>query len=167
MAEILLLQHLRGSTGRFGDSDPFRPEFTSQSTKQMKKVSDFEINTRIRSVFAKNWIDMQRLKFGSCRGVARISGELHPLGDRYNAYLDGSKLEKIVQEIRRIRGVVRVCVDFSNWQKKEDGKWIEVTRRVSSLNVGKTAVLDVGSSSSVAAGTARPKKPDKKSGDKH
>jgi hypothetical protein len=86
-------------------------------------VSDFKINTKVRAVLVKHWIDTQALKFGSFRGTVRLTGELFVLGDRISKNFDGAKLEAIESEVRRIPGVSRVYLDLGNWKKNEIGKW--------------------------------------------
>jgi hypothetical protein len=110
-------------------------------------VSDFQINARVRSVLAKHWIDTQRVKFGSFKGTVRFSGQIHPLGDRSATHLDGSKLEIIESELKRIRGVLRVFFDLANWRKSETGKWICQDKAVThSLQSDHHVVLQVNDS---------------------
>ena len=40
--------------------------------------SDFRVNSMVRSILSRHWIDLRALKFGSFRGTVRLVGELHP-----------------------------------------------------------------------------------------
>jgi hypothetical protein len=86
-------------------------------------VSDFRINSGVRSVIARNWIDLQKLKFGSFRGTVRITGNLSYLGARTGAACDSGKLEALEAEIRRVPGVGRVYLDLTNWRRSPTGQW--------------------------------------------
>jgi hypothetical protein len=87
-------------------------------------ISDFQINSKVRSVLAKHWIDIQKLRFGSFRGTVRLSGELYLAGDRSASFLDAAKITLVENQVRRIRGVARVYFDLKNWRKNESGNWI-------------------------------------------
>ena len=43
-------------------------------------ASDFQINSRVRSLLARHWIDLKRVQVGSFRGTVRLAGELCRLG---------------------------------------------------------------------------------------
>ena len=94
-------------------------------------VSDLKINSCVRSVLSRHYVDLQRLSYASFRGTVRLQGELAHLSARSSA-IDLGQIEKIDQEIRRIPGVVRVNFDLENVQKSESGKW-ELVRKTSTM----------------------------------
>ena len=86
-------------------------------------VSDFRINSLVRSILAKRWLDLRPLKFGSFRGTVRVSGELYPRESRDPHSLKSSTIEILEREIRQIRGVNRVYFDLKNWRRLSSGAW--------------------------------------------
>ena len=87
------------------------------------QVSDIKINSWVRGVLAKHWIDFQGLQFGSYQGTVRLSGELRYLGMRESFSTEALKLGLIENEIRGLSGVKRVHVDLANWRKNSRGEW--------------------------------------------
>ena len=88
-------------------------------------VSDFRINSKVRAVLAKHWIDLQSIRFGSFRGVVRLMGELRRLGGGSSSARDEFQLDVLEGEIKRIRGVKRVYFDLVNWERSATGQWRE------------------------------------------
>lgn len=86
-------------------------------------VSDFRINSRVRSCLARHWIDTQQVSFGSFRGIVRISGTLVFLGDRGLGARLQCDLTSLEEEIRRVDGVRTVHFDFTNCWKGSSGEW--------------------------------------------
>lgn len=86
-------------------------------------MSDFRANSRIRSVLARHWVDLQKLRFGAFRGTVRLSGELCHLGSGRFGSSEAVKLESLEQDMRRIPGVRHVYFDLVNWQRDSSGKW--------------------------------------------
>ena len=99
-------------------------------------ASDFIVNSQIRSVLARHWIDLQKIKFGCFKGTVRLSGELLPLGSRSAKDFETSMMEKLEMDLRRIRGVIRVYYDLINWCKT-DGQWECVEKSSSKGTVAK------------------------------
>jgi len=86
-------------------------------------ISDFQINSKVRSVLAKHWIDLQKITFGSFRGTVRFSGELCLLGGRTGGGSEMNQVESLESEVRSIRGVQRIYFDLSNWHRNNTGQW--------------------------------------------
>ena len=97
-------------------------------------ASDFRTNTAVRSVLARHWIDLQRIKFGCFRGTVRFSGSLAFLGTRANVALDASKVELLEREIKRLQEVSRVYFDLKNWKKEPGREWRCLIQPTSSSN---------------------------------
>jgi hypothetical protein len=104
-------------------------------------ISDFQINSRVRAILARSWIDLQKITFGSFRGTVRFSGELCLLGGRTNGCSKKNQVESLEYEVRAIRGVQRIFFDLSNWQRNDTGDWCST-----GTSQGKTAVRHEGSS---------------------
>jgi hypothetical protein len=96
------------------------------------QISDLKINSGVRSVLSRHWIDLQRVSYASFRGNVRLQGELGYLGGR-GAGQEISQFEKIEQEIRRVPGVTRVTVDLDNVERSKTGKWELVRRAAATL----------------------------------
>ena len=122
-------------------------------------ASDFRTNTAVRSVLARHWIDVQRIKFGCFRGTVRFTGSLAFLGTRANGTLDAAKVELLEREIKRLQGVSRVYFDLKNWKREPGGEWkcldqpstcnnalLEERDRESGVLAAKTAPVSTGSS---------------------
>ncbi len=86
-------------------------------------VSDFQINSRVRGVFARHWIDLQKINFASFRGTVRVSGELCLLGSERSNDFEPTKIVNLEYEIKRIPEVKRVYFEFPAWHRKPDGAW--------------------------------------------
>ena len=87
-------------------------------------ISDFQINSRVRSVLARNWVDLHKIAFGSFRGTVRFSGEICYLGGRSSDKADPHKVELLERELMGIEGVRRIYFDLSNWHRTDAGQWI-------------------------------------------
>ncbi len=96
-------------------------------------VSDFQINSRTRSVFARHWIDVQKIRISSFRGTVRVSGDLVQLGDSSVHVIDEKRLQTLECEVRRIPAVRQVFFDFASWRRSPTGEW-ENTKRASAVN---------------------------------
>ena len=84
--------------------------------------SKYQIHAELRRVFARRWIDLERIHFGAHRGIVRVSGELHHTRiESWDASL--SIIEVLHADIMRIKDVQRVYFDFDNWERDEQGKW--------------------------------------------
>ena len=90
--------------------------------------SKFMIHAAVRRVFARHWIDMEKLSFGVHRDSVRIFGELLQLR-RPDWESQNSIVELLQLEIVRIRGVSRVYFDLVNWRRNAYGVWIIRAKR--------------------------------------
>jgi hypothetical protein len=90
-----------------------------------------KINSMVRSVLSRHWVDMQKVSYASFRGAVRLQGELAYLGGRCPG-MEIGRFEQIEQEIRRLSGVNRVNVDLDNVQRTKTGKW-ELVRTTATM----------------------------------
>ena len=74
----------------------------------MPKTGAAQINSAVRSVLAKHWVDMNVLRISSTRGTVRIEGDMRLLPGHHPRQPGAAKMERIQSEIRRIPGVRRV-----------------------------------------------------------
>ncbi len=86
-------------------------------------ISDFRVNSMVRSILCRHWIDLRALRFGSFRGTVRLVGELHLCESRDPNAFTSSTLDVLETEIRRLPGVSRVYFDFKNWRRSPSGDW--------------------------------------------
>ena len=95
------------------------------SSKPLRTVSasDFQINSKLRAILARHWIDSQQLRFGSFRGTVRFSGKLAYLGARDEIGAGGSKVEILERAAKALQGVRRVYFDLENWHRTPTGAW--------------------------------------------
>ncbi len=93
-------------------------------------VSDFRINSAVRSCLARHWIDTQQVSFGSFRGTVRISGKLCRLAGETRGELIPPDIDVLDTEIRRVEGVHVVHFDLCNWRKDSRGEWVAAVRAV-------------------------------------
>ncbi len=91
-------------------------------------VSDFRINSLVRSVFARHWIDTAKVSVVTVKGSVFLGGSIHKLpGVASDIEINEALMETIDSEIRRIRNVKRVTYRFEEW-RKEAGKFISLQR---------------------------------------
>ncbi len=89
----------------------------------MADLSDTQIRSRLRSIIAKHWIDLQKTSFTCTKGIVRMTGELHHTGGSAAVPVDRSKIESMEADLHRTKGVQRVHFDFRNWRRLESGEW--------------------------------------------
>lgn len=122
-------------------------------------VSDFRINSGVRSCLARHWIDLQQLSFGSFRGVVRISGMLCHLGEGSSAALRAADVVLLEAEILRVPGVGNVFFDLSNWKKASGGGWERLDRSVQGSGAGSSGFGDRGYGGMGVSGSAEGSSP--------
>ena len=93
----------------------------------MDKVSDLDINCRVRRALVRHWIDLGRLSVRTTRGAVHLSGSLLRLPNGGPA-LDSMTVAAIVTEIRQIPDVRRVRTSFENWVE-DSGAWVTAGRK--------------------------------------
>ncbi|MGE0142632.1 MAG: hypothetical protein AB7I19_08395 [Planctomycetota bacterium] len=90
--------------------------------------SAYQVQAEARRVFARHWVDLDRLRFGIYRDTLRATGELHAIGD---AARSGSLplIEALTAELLRVPEIRHVALQFDNWERGGDGRWREVSAR--------------------------------------
>lgn len=94
----------------------------------MERANDTQIRAGLRSVMARRRLDANATSITCARGIVRMLGELrhqgafaHPVGRE--------EVEALENDIRGVRGVVRVHFDLANWRQLADGRWKPVERK--------------------------------------
>ena len=93
---------------------------------------DLQINSKIRAILARHWVDAEKLQFRTTGGTVRFHGVLARQGSFAGCEVDATLVEVLISEIRRISGVQKVY--FTG---------VEIERR--NLRIGETEDGDIGS----------------------
>jgi len=96
-------------------------------------ASDFKINSGVRRVLTKHWINTKKLKYSSIGGIVYMRGLIEIM---YNAPIRGSDWQGITAEhigdlersIKKIPEVKRVNFQLLHWEKSGDG-WTKKARK--------------------------------------
>jgi hypothetical protein len=92
-------------------------------------AGDFQINSRVRGIFSKHWLDISQLSVVTIKGNVYIGGHVRKLASvSADIKLDIDLMETIDFEIGRIKGIKRVTYRLEDW-RKEAGKFISLARR--------------------------------------
>jgi hypothetical protein len=87
-------------------------------------AGDFQINSRVRGIFSKHWLDISRLSVVTIKGNIYIGGNVRKLPSvSSDIKIDKDLMETIDFEIGRIKGVKRITYRLEDW-RKEAGKFI-------------------------------------------
>ncbi len=86
-------------------------------------VEDLQLNCTIRSVLARHWIDTHLLCYRSARGNVHVQGELKTLGVPKALEETAHTLFTLESEVRQLRGVRSVQLEFTNWFRNDAGNW--------------------------------------------
>lgn len=88
-------------------------------------ASDFKINSRVRSVLARHWIDLSRVGFSSISGTVRLTGILCRLSSESDIDpFTEQHLAQLETELLSIRDVKRIYFNLDNWRKNENRQWV-------------------------------------------
>lgn len=77
---------------------------------------DLEINSAVRRVLVRHWIDLGRVSIRTQKGKVTVRGTLDKLSES-DQPLTGTVVEGIFGDIRRIHGVLRVMAELQNWEQ--------------------------------------------------
>lgn len=81
---------------------------------------DLEINSAVRRVLVRHWIDLGRISIRTQKGKVTLRGHLDKLSES-DQPLTGTVVESIIGDVRRIHGVLRVTTEFQNWEQTSFG----------------------------------------------
>ena len=92
-------------------------------------VSDFQINSRVRGIFARHWLDTSQLSVVTIKGNVYLGGHVRKLpAVSSDIEINEDMMAAIDAAIGRIKGVKRITYRFEEW-KKEAGKFISLAHR--------------------------------------
>ena len=92
-------------------------------------VSDFQINSRVRGIFSKHWLDTSQLSVVTIKGNVYVGGNIKKLAAVSSKIeINEDLMESIDFELRRIKGVKRVTYRLEEW-RKEAGKFISLVHK--------------------------------------
>ena len=94
-------------------------------------VEDLEANRYIRAIFARNWVNLQKLNYGATHGTVYVAGHLALLREpparsdeeRDRAGVSASFLMHLEKEILKVSGVRAVRWDIDGWNRT-GGAWV-------------------------------------------
>jgi hypothetical protein len=81
---------------------------------------DLEINSAVRRVLVRHWIDLGRISIRTQNGRVTLHGILDKLPES-DQPLAGTVVECLFDDIRRIHGVKRVLAEIQNWDQTSFG----------------------------------------------
>jgi hypothetical protein len=95
-------------------------------------VEDMEANREIRNVFARNWVNLQKLNYSTTHGTVYVRGRLLLLHEpasergeeRDRAGVGPKLLYHLEKEMLKAKGVHAVNWAIEGWQRSGDG-WIQ------------------------------------------
>lgn len=85
-----------------------------------------EVRARVRSILTSRWVDANRINIMYSSGTVRLNGTVEGLPGSRGGEVRPQLLEAIETEIRQLKGVRHVHMDFTNWSRLGAGGW---TRR--------------------------------------
>lgn len=92
-------------------------------------AGDFQINSRVRGIFSKHWLDISQLSVVTIKGNVYIGGNLRKLASvSSDIKIDNDLMETIDYEIGRIKGIKRITYRLEDW-RKEAGKFVNLKKR--------------------------------------
>lgn len=114
--------------------------------------SHYQIHAEVRRVFARHWVDLDRIQFGVYRDMLRVTGELL-CSREASTPATAALLEVLQSELMRVPEIRCVQFDLRNWQRDADGRWRQASQATAAepgANPSFTAVHVAG------AGGAKP-----------
>ena len=88
-------------------------------------VQDMEVNRHVRAVFARNWVNLQKIDYGASHGTVYINGRLSLLHepppdskeDRDRTGVGPRFLNHLHKELLKVPGVRAVRWNIEGWQR--------------------------------------------------
>jgi hypothetical protein len=96
-------------------------------------VDDMDANRQIRAVFARNWVNLQKLDYSTTHGTVYVRGRLlllheppsEPGEERDRAGVGPKLLYHLEKEILKTKGVHAVTWTIEGWQRSGES-WMQV-----------------------------------------
>jgi hypothetical protein len=91
-------------------------------------IGDFQINSRVRGIFAKHWLDTSQLSIVTIKGNVYVGGVVKKLSAvSRHVEVNEELMETIDFEVKRIKDVKRITYRFEDW-RKEGGKFVSMRK---------------------------------------
>jgi hypothetical protein len=95
-------------------------------------VDDMEANRQVRAVFARNWVNLQKLDYSATHGTVYVRGRLlllhesspEPGEERDRAGVGPKLLFYLEKEMLKVKGVRAVTWAIEGWQRSGES-WIQ------------------------------------------
>jgi hypothetical protein len=88
-------------------------------------VEDWEINVLVRGELVKRFVNTKFVRISTNNGCVLVTGVLTFLGPPIDESHIPAILLKIEKDIRNIKGVRDLKLQFADWMKR-DGKWTKI-----------------------------------------
>jgi len=82
-----------------------------------------EVRARVRSIVTSRWLDANRISIAYSSGTVRMTGTIERLPGSRGGEVRPQLLDTIESEIRRLKGVTHVHMDFTNWTRLGATGW--------------------------------------------
>jgi hypothetical protein len=115
---------------------------------------DFRINSQVRSLLARHWLDLNKVQIGTFHGTVRLTGKLTRLGGELASRHEPRLIEILDIELRGLNGVERVYFDVVNWKKNNSGEWV-CTDAGEDLRLATTPLNDIKTFETMSRGAAK------------
>lgn len=92
----------------------------------MARVSDFRINSEVRRILIKNYLNLKKLRYSSIGGVVYLRGTIEIMRNarirrlRWQGVTD-EYMKDLEKAIKKVTGVKRVRFELYRWEKRIDG----------------------------------------------
>ena len=88
-------------------------------------VEDLEANRQVRAVFARNWVNLQKIQYGATHGTLYITGRLAllreppavPGEERDRTGISAKFLMHLEKELLKIPGLRAIRWNIEGWQR--------------------------------------------------
>ncbi len=89
-------------------------------------AKDFKINSDVRRILIKNWIDLKKLRYCTIGGVVCLRGELDtmynaPGRDEGRGGIRAEQVSDLERALRKVTNVNRIKFTLNNWEKGSEG----------------------------------------------
>ncbi|MEW6482760.1 MAG: hypothetical protein AB1397_07180 [bacterium] len=88
-------------------------------------IEDWQINVEVRAALVKRFVDTKTVNVSTSNGCVLIKGELGFVGQNVEEEHIPSILSKIEEDIKYIKGVKDLKINFKDWIKVNQ-RWINL-----------------------------------------
>jgi hypothetical protein len=97
----------------------------------LSRINDFQINSYVRRVLTRHWLDLKKIRYSAIGGVVYLRGTIDVM---YGAPMTregdwegvtARYIDKIEKDIRQIPDVKSIRFEFEDWRKAA-GRWTQI-----------------------------------------